>query len=288
MADNDQVANLEGQVTDLETQLSKIAKQLEAATTGGGDQAEIVKLQATLDEVTKALETTIDLIDKQDLEKSELKVLARLSDAHREIYKAFSEEDKAKFKEMKEEEQDECMTKAIAKRDSGDETVVIEGEKIRKSVVGEASFKIFQKQAARIKATEDEMAKVAKEATKVRLEKRADDEFAHVPGTAEERGLMLGAIEKMEKPLQDAFLKVFKQSEAMGKAGFATLGHDGKAIQKKDEGSSDIKKAKVDFEAKVAEIKKRDNCSNSQATSKARVEFPDLFKAFQGGGAQVN
>jgi len=37
------------------------------------------------------------------------------------------------------------------------------------------------------------------------------------------------------------------------------------------------------FEAKIAEIQKRDSCTRIDAMSKARKEDPEGFKAFQGG-----
>jgi len=94
---------------------------------------------------------------------------------------------------------------------------------------------------------------------------------------------MLGAIEKMDENLKKAFLAVFEQSEKLAKAGFDKVGHGGG----KPPENPDLKKAKVDFETKVAEIRKRDSSNQQDAFRKARAEHPDLFKAYQGEDAQA-
>ena len=44
----------------------------------------------------------------------------------------------------------------------------------------------------------------------------------------------------------------------------------------------------ADFDATVAEIKNRDNCSRTDALAKARVENPDGFEAFQSGNTNAD
>ena len=48
------------------------------------------------------------------------------------------------------------------------------------------------------------------------------------------------------------------------------------------EESQNIEKAAADFDSKVQEIRKRDNCTQTEAMQKARTEHPDLFAKMQG------
>src|SRR5262249_40859332 len=105
------------------------------------------------------------------------------------------------------------------------------------------------------------------------LRKRADDDFNLVPGTVDQRAEMLEAIGKMEKPLAEAFTKVLTHSQKVAKMAFNTISHGG--------GDPAIAKSAQGFEAKVAEIKKRDSCSGTEAMKKARKEDPDGFEAYQ-------
>lgn len=43
--------------------------------------------------------------------------------------------------------------------------------------------------------------------------------------------------------------------------------------------------AKMEFQKRVDEIRKRDDCSQTEAMSKAREEFPDEYEAYQREGA---
>jgi len=155
-----------------------------------------------------------------------------------------------------------------------DEEVVFKGQTIRKSAVGEVQFGLVKGMAEEIAKNSEDIQKAKNEATLAKLEKRADDEFAHVPGTTQERAAMLKAVSEMAEPLKKTFEAVFKQSEALAKNAFEMKGTNGGD-------SEDLKKARTDFQTKVSEIKKRDNLTGAQAMSKARQEHPDLFKAYQ-------
>ena len=94
---------------------------------------------------------------------------------------------------------------------------------------------------------------------------------------------MLKTMEGMPEAIRKSFEKVLEQSEKLAKAGFDTIGSSdpGKNL------NPSVAKAKTDFDAKVSEIAKRDSCSKQDAMSKARKEFPDLFKAYQGDEQQA-
>lgn len=305
--DKDQVAQLEGQVTDLEAQVTELTKKLQKAVEDGGNaeaialQEQVTELTGQLDEMTK---TMADVTDALETEVAPLnKVLLSLSPEELVVAKAMDAEDAKDGSDDEDAEGEGKKKKPFGKRltkflsmpaderatyvtdlSKKDETVVIEGETIRKSAVGEAVFKSMKAQAARIAKNEKdlEIEKAARE--KATFEKKADDSYKHVPGSTSERADMLIAIEKMADPLKKSFLAVFEQSEKLAKGAFDTLGHGGG--QGGADEDSKVTKAVVDFEKKASEIAARDKIGKSAAFAKARKENPDLFKAYQEAGAE--
>lgn len=285
MSDVEKVTELEGQVTDMEAQVADLTKKLETLTKVDDKAAEVVKLTTQIDEMTKALEDATVAIEQLSLQKAEFEAIAKLSSDEKDHCAGMSADDKASFVAMSQADR----AKAMKKSADADEVVVLEGQTIKKSLVGEAPFAVMKAQSERIKKNEADLAieKAARET--VVFEKRAGDEFAHVAGTVQERGAMISAIEKMEEPLKKSFLAVLTASEKLAKMAFDRVGHGGGTDPTKD--NTDINKAARDFDAKVNEIKKRDSCTKTQALAKARTEHPDLFKIYQGveeGGAAKN
>lgn len=140
-----------------------------------------------------------------------------------------------------------------------DEVITVGGTELRKSVAGEANFSV-----AKALADERDMA---------RFEKRVETEFSHLPGTVAEKALVLKSIAGLPEDARKAHEAILTSAENMASAGFTRLGQGG--------GTSPTAKAAEDgFMAKVAEIKKRDNCADHEAMSKARREFPAEFEAY--------
>jgi len=270
------VAELEGQVTKMEQQVDTLKKQLAAATDGNDVAKKAADLTAQLDEAAKALDQAIAAVDESTAKNAYLEAMVSLTPTQRAHYDTIAKaDDKAKFLEMEEEEKEEEVKKATSK----EESVVVEGRTIRKSVVGEDVFAVMKAQADRIAKNEKDLSVERETRKNIEFQKRADAEFSHVPGTAEERGQMLAAIDKMEDPLKKSFLAVFTQSEKLAKAGFEKLGAGGGERSRSDDGK--ISKAARDFDAKVNDIRSRDKCDRQTAMGKARKEAPDLFKAYQ-------
>jgi hypothetical protein len=282
--DMEKVAALEGQVTDLEKQVNDLIKELEAAVADKPELAKALEMQSQVsdligktEQLTSALETT--LTEKAALE-SEVKLLKEMSDDERNYCKNMSSEEKGKFWAKDPEER----KKEMGKRAADDETITVEGQEIRKSAVGETQFKIMKAQAERIAKSERQIADEIAKRELAELAKRADDDFAHVPGTSAERAQMLQVMSKMDEPLRKSFETVLTQAEKLAKAGFDKLGHKGG----KDDLSDVVKKAARDFESKVTEIRNMEKCSRNEAAVKARKAHPDLFKAYQEVEAAAN
>jgi hypothetical protein len=206
-----------------------------------------------------------DMTDQEkiaDLEK-------QLGEAQKATKKAEAERDAAVAKAATAEtDRDEALEKAKAaetklEKANGDESIEIEGETIRKSEVGEKTF-------AAMKAQETRAAKLAEDVRIEKLEKRADDEFAHVPGTAKQRALVIDAIEGIEdEDVRKAGMEILEATEKMVAQGYDNLG----AI------SGDLAKSKSDYNAKVNEIAMAENIGKAAAMSKVREDFPDLYEA---------
>jgi vacuolar-type H+-ATPase subunit I/STV1 len=176
---------------------------------------------------------------------------ARADTAEKAKADAMSEKDKMKA---------ECDTAKAALTAATDETIKYGGEEIKKSEVGDGPFKIAK--GATI------------EAQKQRLEKLAGEKYQHVVGTATEKALVLKTIDQLaeDDPTRKALEAVLTSAEKMAAAGFDRLGGQG--------GDNPTQKAaQSTFDSKIGDIQKRDNCTRTQAMSKARSEFPAEYSA---------
>lgn len=226
---------VKSKLPELETELTKFFNDLNAGSTGA---------QTPVDgEVNKMTEAEM----KKAVEEAVAKATAELSE---ELAKAKKEVTDLKAMEAEKKKKEE-MAKS-------DETVVISGQTLSKSAVGEATFAI-------LKAQEDRLAKAEEAAELAKFEKKASDEFKHIPGTDLEKAALLKSISKDAEngPKIEALLKSL---EAHNAKAFETVG-----VSK----GSDAAQTQ---EAKVAEIVKRDNVSKARAMEIAVAEAPELFK----------
>ncbi len=152
-----------------------------------------------------------------------------------------------------------------------DEILKIGDASISKSAVGEPTFLIM-------KAQQDQIAKERDLRIDSEMAKRATEEFPSIVGTAAEKGAVLKYLESAPEPVKKSAEAILKAAEAATKGAFANAGTGGGQQQ----GQVDIAKARTDFMAKVSEIMARDKVTKTSALSKAQVEHPALFKAYQG------
>jgi len=190
--------------------------------------------------------------------------LAKANEEIGTLKAAVAKADKAKAdaEAMAEEavEAEKAAQKALA--DATDEVIKVGDEDVRKSEVGAATFK-----SLKLMADDRDMA---------RLEKRASDEFSHLPGTATEKALVLKGIEGMTDAAKAAATAMLTAAEKMAAAGFGRFGVNNSDVE------PTRKAAEGTFMSKVAEIQKRDNCKQADAMRKARMEFPQEFAAYSG------
>jgi hypothetical protein len=178
-----------------------------------------------------------------------------------------AEKAKADMEAERDKAKEDCGKAQKALAEATDETIKVGDQEIKKSEVGVASFNLAKS--------------LANERTTAILEKRAAEEYPHVVGTATEKALVLKTIDGLaeDNPTRKAIEAVLQSCEKMTKAGFARIGTTG--------GQSETEKAATDaFMTKVAEVKKNaPDMPDHEAMEKARIENPDLFAAYQNGGA---
>jgi len=232
---NDFMAAVREVLPDIEEELQKMFEELEAGSSGDinpdGDKMS-EELTKKVAELEKALGET-----KTELEKAN-KTMADMK----------AEDDKKKkMEEMK----------------KNDETVEVSGSKISKSAVGEEQFAIFKALAAEVTKSRDE-AEMAK------LEKRAAEEYKHVPGTASDVAKMLKAIGGMEESVAKSFEAVLKSVEEKNAVAFTSIGKSfgpaaGGAEEKLEKAAEEIRKSAPGM-------------TKEQALVKAYEENPELVK----------
>ncbi len=258
-----QLAELQKNVADL-TKMLEAATAKEPAKKAADLQKELDDAAAKLDELTKKLEAS-------DAEKVEAVAKAAMSDAEKAHLATLDGAAKMKFMTATPEERAKMMSK------SADADPVIykaaDGVEFRKS--DDPRLIAMAKRA-------DEGEKLAKVEAKKRedseLAKRADDElksFGETVAKRDDKIEALRAIDKMEVGARSALLKMLEVGGKAIAAAFNTIGHKNEQLTK----SAD------DFTKKVAEIKKRDGLSASEALVKAREENPEAFAAYQGAGS---
>jgi hypothetical protein len=121
----------------------------------------------------------------------------------------------------------------LAKRDEiakGDETFESDGVTIRKSEVGESTFKLLKSQAEKIEMAD--------------FTKRAEGEFVHLPGETVAKAKAIRAVSKLGKEDREAV-------ETMLKAGEKAMADAMKVVGKGGQADGDSAEAKLDALAKT-------------------------------------
>lgn len=195
-----------------------------------------------IETVTKSLEENMAEID--DLKKA-------LAEKAAELEKACADNAAMKV-EMDKKKKMEEMKK-------NDETVEVNGATVSKSAVGDEQFVIFKSLAAEIKKARDE-------ADFVKFEKRASEEFAHLPGTPADIAKMLKAISGLDAEVAKSVEAVMKAAEGANAEAFKTVG---------------VKKGEIakSYDQAVDEVMKRDKVTKSVAIETVGRENPDLVKS---------
>ena len=211
-----------------------------------------------------AMETAMNDAEKiADLEKKLGTATAALALANNELAKAKTAASDA-VEEMT-EAKDDCKKAqdelAKVKSDliaKGDETIVVAGQEVKKSAVGDATFAIFKAQQEQLDTA--------------RLEKRADDEFGSLPGSSSARATILKAIEGIaDEEVRKQGIEILNIAKGVTEGAFKQIGHTNPVIHK---GAADFKK-------RVDTLMSDEKIGKTAAMSKARSLYPDEYEAYQ-------
>ena len=107
---------------------------------------------------------------------------------------------------------------------ANEETIVVAGETILKSVVGPSMFAVIKSQQADLIAQKADVAKARDETAMAVFTKRAGDDFAHLAGTPTELADVLKAFATMPEAVQKTAEAVFKSAEELAKQAFVVTG----------------------------------------------------------------
>jgi len=260
-------------IETLEKQVDELSKKLEAAIKDGGAE-KIAEAQKAADEAKKALETQKAEMDALKAENELLKAKGKMTPAEQAACDAMAADDeKKKFIEMSPEDRQKRMAE-IAK---GDESITVDGQTVSKSKVGPEMFAVIKSQQARIQKGEEEVRKEREERQTVELTKRAETELENLPGEVAKKVDVLKTFASMPEEARATLETMLKAGNAAMKAAFQRVGQCG--------GDPEKMKSADSFLKHVSEIKKRDNCTDTQAQQTARKEHPEAFKTYQEVGA---
>lgn len=221
-------------------------------------EAELAVLKAANAALVSENETVLKM------SKKERKTFAGMDEEKRKEYLAGDAE---KRKAMLEACDKAAKAKEPVEPDADDEEEKEAARKLQKRLTD--SDERVAKAEARVTKTEAELATIRKREQLTRFTKMAEDLMPHTPGKAEEKG------DRLMK-LADAFgedSEFFKAELANGKAADTALALQFREVGKSG-GAVPIEKA---LDAKVAEIRKRDNIDEPHAMQKAMEEAPELY-----------
>lgn len=262
LAVSDFLGYIKEEVTEISSdeELTEIFEELAEVPAPGSD-ANIGKNNMPAENLEKALAELTKKYEEVVAKNAELAACANMSDEEKTFVAKMTPEEKKKFMEATAEEKKKQMD-GVKK---SDETIIVGGETIAKSAVGDASFAVFK----RLAAAEERIAKAEEAAEMAKLEKRAADEFKHLPGTPATIAKMLKAIDAMDADVSKSLTDILKSADANAEGAFKKNGAVGGNVD--DNADSQIEKF-------ATEIAARDKIGKAAAIAKAWVEHPELYE----------
>ncbi|PYE89591.1 hypothetical protein [Phyllobacterium leguminum] len=230
-----------------------------------GEQRMDPELQKKID---AAVATAIAAVTKR-AEAAETKAadLLKMSKEEREHLDAMKDDEaKKEFMAMSPEDRKKKVSKAA----ESDEVLKVDGNEIRKSAVGDATFSVLKSQQAAITKQADDLKKAKDETEFERLKKRATDEFGHLPGTPEAKAGVLKAMGNMDEDVRKNLDHLLKTAEKIAASAFVMKGS-------LDGTTHDVESPEGKLDKRAKEIEKAEGISLAKAYDKAMVENPALY-----------
>lgn len=252
------------------TKMKPIIKNTLAPVASAGKVSELEKSLAAL---TKKFEDSETARKTAEAELMVTKKVAELTEDERALYdKCADAKAKTDFLALEKSARASLVKKAV----SEDEALEVGGVTILKSATDPSMFAIFKAQAARTTELEKSVSEERAKTRQLELRKRAEDELGTMPGTLDEKIALLKSLDSMPEDVRKTATSLFEAASKTANLAFTRMGSAGGVNKGKSS----------DFEKKVTEIRKRDTCTRQQAMTKARHEFPDEFRDWQ--GTEVN
>lgn len=253
---NDFYISVVREIPDLEQELIKFLKR--AGTSGNlpdGENMSAEELKKSHAEEVAKFEA-----EKAELAKklAEVEAVAKMDDSEKLVYKAMSDKEKAEWLKLSEDEKKK-KKEEMSKRD---ETIVVDGASVSKSVVGDAMFAVLKRQSD----LEAQVAKANESVEMARLEKRAVEEFGKMAGTPAEIANVLKSIKSLDETVVKFVEGLMTKENELAKKASETIGTKQDAVAKSDTTTK-----------AVTEIMKRDNVSQRVAMETVVKERPELF-----------
>lgn len=259
---------IEGELTEF---VEKFDKSQDATATT--EDSIMPDAKENFGELKKSVEELTSKLEKVEAEKATAETIAKMSDAEKAYMDGLkTKKEKDSFMAMDAEKRKMAMKKAA----DADEVIEVDGQEVKKSVIGDEAFALIKKNAERMDKMEQDAEIQKAEMRKAHFVSLAKSEFENLPGETDLNGRSLDAVDSIEDEEVKKHLMAILKSHNDG--AFVERG-GGNADMKADE---KVSKAAVDaFEGKIADIQKRDDVNRLAAMEKARKEFPDEFEAYQ-------
>lgn len=252
-----------------------------AATEGDLEQGDETMAEPTTADLTKTIEGMKATVAKAErvlkASKDEKLHMADMTPEQSDAFMAKTPDERAAC--MK-KAADDAVAKAAEEKKAADlakasdESLTVDGVTIMKSA-NPGLFAIVKSQQAKIAENAAEIAKANERTEMVTLEKRATDEFAHLPGTATEKAGVLKLLKSAPEAVRTSAEAILKAAEAMAKGAFGRVG-----TSKSGDGKPATDDAKKVWKGKVAELRKAyPTLDGERILDKAHELYPTEFAA---------
>lgn len=193
---------IQANITDFATALSGIIASTSIIKTGGKTMGKEKTTEELITEAVGPIQKKLDIAES----------VAKMDDQTKAYYNSLDDSGKDSFLKMSDDDQGKLIKEAVDNIAKNDETFESGGGTIRKSEVGETVFKALKDSKTRA----DNAEKIAKEERDKRelqdFSKTAEATYGNLPGSTDEKGAVLKAIDGLSEVVQ-------KTLEGMLKAG---------------------------------------------------------------------
>ena len=202
-------------ITDKQSAMREIINEYVLEVARVLNAADVFKACGTEDKKPKASakgeQQEAEMADENtQAELAKYKALAELSDVQKAHYNTLPEAEQSVYLAMSADDRD-AVAKAAGSND--EQFTTVEGATVVKSKVGAELYAVMKSQ-------NEQIAKLRNEADMTRLQKQAESELAHLPGTPLLKAQVLKSVEAMPQAARDVLTAMLKAGDAACAPGF--------------------------------------------------------------------